>query len=135
MPTPVAHIPPAQPLVGLGPTADNDADAGTPPAPCPTLADLERLIAGISGYLREEDVQRVRDAYAMSATAHAGQFRMSGEPYVSHPLAVAEILSGWHLDSQALCAAHARPSAAMARNLPSPCARAEKRRAWGGRVP
>ncbi|WP_018230659.1 RelA/SpoT family protein [Methyloversatilis universalis] len=105
MPTPVAHIPPAQPLAGLGPAADNDADAGTPPAPCPTLADLERLIAGISGYLREEDVQRVRDAYAMSATAHAGQFRMSGEPYVSHPLAVAEILSGWHLDSQALCAA------------------------------
>lgn len=105
MPTPVAHIPPAQPLAGLGLAADNDADAGTPPAPCPTLADLERLIAGISGYLREEDVQRVRDAYAMSATAHAGQFRMSGEPYVSHPLAVAEILSGWHLDSQALCAA------------------------------
>ncbi len=105
MPTPVAHIPPAQPLVGLGPTADNDAYAGTPPAPCPTLADLERLIAGISGYLREEDVQRVRDAYALSAAAHAGQFRMSGEPYVSHPLAVAEILSGWHLDSQALCAA------------------------------
>lgn len=104
MPAPVAHIQPAQPLVDLA-RADNDADAGTPAPACPTLADLEHLIAGISGYLREEDVQRVRDAYALSAAAHAGQYRMSGEPYVSHPLAVAEILSGWHLDSQALCAA------------------------------
>ena len=104
MPSPVAHVTPAQPVVSLGP-ADNDPDAGTPAPPCSTVADLERLIAGISTYLRDEDVQRVRDAYALSASAHAGQFRMSGEPYVSHPLAVAEILAGWQLDSQALCAA------------------------------
>jgi GTP diphosphokinase / guanosine-3',5'-bis(diphosphate) 3'-diphosphatase len=104
MPTPVAHVTPAPPIVSLGP-ADNDPDAGTPAPPCSTVADLERLIADISTYLRDEDVQRVRDAYALSASAHAGQFRMSGEPYVSHPLAVAEILAGWQLDSQALCAA------------------------------
>ncbi|WP_374340956.1 bifunctional (p)ppGpp synthetase/guanosine-3',5'-bis(diphosphate) 3'-pyrophosphohydrolase [Methyloversatilis sp.] len=104
MPAPVAHIPPAQPVVPLAP-AYNDAHAGAPAPACPTLADLEHLIAGISGYLREDELQRVRDAYALSASAHAGQYRMSGEPYVSHPLAVAGILSGWHLDSQALCAA------------------------------
>jgi Guanosine polyphosphate pyrophosphohydrolases/synthetases len=47
----------------------------------------------------------VRDAFYVSRDAHAGQFRKSGEPYISHPLAVAGILAGWHLDAQALAAA------------------------------
>jgi len=57
------------------------------------------------GYLKPSDVARVEEAYRFSGAAHAGQKRQSGEPYVSHPLAVAEILAGWHLDSQALMAA------------------------------
>jgi GTP diphosphokinase / guanosine-3',5'-bis(diphosphate) 3'-diphosphatase len=101
MPTHAARPSPATPVVGLV-NADNDPHVPDCTSPA---ADLERLIGGVAGYLREEDVQRVRDAYALSASAHAGQFRMSGEPYVSHPLAVAEILVGWQLDSQALCAA------------------------------
>ena len=51
------------------------------------------------------DVARLEEAYRFSGAAHAGQIRQSGEPYVSHPLAVAEILAGWHLDGQALVAA------------------------------
>jgi GTP pyrophosphokinase len=58
-----------------------------------------------SGYLRPEDISQLQSAYHFSEAAHEGQFRKSGEPYISHPLAVANILAQWHLDSQALTAA------------------------------
>jgi GTP pyrophosphokinase len=58
-----------------------------------------------SGYLKPEDISQLQSAYQFSETAHQGQFRKSGEPYISHPLAVANILAQWHLDSQALTAA------------------------------
>jgi GTP pyrophosphokinase len=58
-----------------------------------------------SGYLKPEDISRLESAFHFSEQAHEGQFRQSGEPYVSHPLAVANILAQWHLDSQALTAA------------------------------
>lgn len=102
MPAPVPQLSPALPLASPG-FANNDPRAKA--APCFPEGDIDRLITSVSAYLREEDVQRVRDAYELSASAHAGQFRASGEPYVSHPVAVAEILAGWQLDSQALCAA------------------------------
>jgi GTP pyrophosphokinase len=57
------------------------------------------------GYLKPKDVARLADAYRFSEAAHAGQTRQSGDPYISHPLAVAEILAGWHLDGQTLMAA------------------------------
>jgi guanosine-3',5'-bis(diphosphate) 3'-pyrophosphohydrolase len=57
------------------------------------------------GYLKPTDVARLTEAYRFSGAAHAGQRRQSGEPYVSHPLAVAEILADWRLDGQALVAA------------------------------
>ena len=56
-------------------------------------------------YLKQSDFARLADAYRFSEAAHAGQKRQSGEPYVSHPLAVAEILAGWRLDGQTLMAA------------------------------
>ena len=58
-----------------------------------------------SGYLKPEDISQLQSAYHFSEQAHEGQFRKSGEPYISHPLAVAGILAEWHLDSQALTAA------------------------------
>ena len=66
-------------------------------APLPTL---ERF-----GYLKPMDVARLEEAYRFSEAAHAGQKRQSGDPYISHPLAVAEILADWHLDGQTLMAA------------------------------
>ncbi|TAN56617.1 MAG: bifunctional (p)ppGpp synthetase/guanosine-3',5'-bis(diphosphate) 3'-pyrophosphohydrolase [Betaproteobacteria bacterium] len=57
------------------------------------------------GYLKPLDLSRLAEAYRFSEAAHAGQTRQSGEPYISHPLAVTEILAGWHLDGQALVAA------------------------------
>src|SRR5258706_554435 len=56
-------------------------------------------------YLKPKDVARLAEAYRFSEAAHAGQTRQSGDPYISHPLAVAEILAEWHLDGQALMAA------------------------------
>jgi len=58
-----------------------------------------------SGYLKPEDISQLQSAFHFSEQAHEGQFRQSGEPYISHPLAVASILAEWHLDSQALTAA------------------------------
>src|SRR5881394_3954846 len=56
-------------------------------------------------YLKPKDVSRLEEAYRFSEAAHSGQTRQSGEPYISHPLAVAEILADWHLDGQTLMAA------------------------------
>ena len=59
----------------------------------------------LSGYLKPADIGRIEEAYQFSDAAHEGQQRASGEPYISHPLAVAEILADWQLDAQALMAA------------------------------
>ena len=56
-------------------------------------------------YLEADEVARVRSAYEFGDEAHAGQNRMSGEPYIHHPLEVAGILSEMHMDYQALMAA------------------------------
>jgi guanosine-3',5'-bis(diphosphate) 3'-pyrophosphohydrolase len=73
--------------------------------PVDLAEDLEHFLAQISGYLKPEDVDQITAAYHFSANAHRGQFRISGDPYISHPLAVAETLAHWRLDPQALIAA------------------------------
>ena len=57
------------------------------------------------GYLKPSDIGRIEEAYQFSDAAHQGQFRLSGHPYISHPLAVAEIVADWQLDAQAVMAA------------------------------
>ena len=69
------------------------------------MPDGATLFTECAGYLKPDDVAQLRAAYQFSESAHQGQFRNSGEPYISHPLAVASILAKWHLDSQALSAA------------------------------
>jgi len=56
-------------------------------------------------YLKPPDVEQLAKAYRFSEVAHAGQTRQSGDPYISHPLAVTDILADWRLDAQALTAA------------------------------
>ncbi|MEQ1592623.1 MAG: bifunctional (p)ppGpp synthetase/guanosine-3',5'-bis(diphosphate) 3'-pyrophosphohydrolase [Thiobacillaceae bacterium] len=56
-------------------------------------------------YLAADEVNIVQQAYEFSRSAHEGQYRQSGDPYISHPLAVAGILAEWHLDAQTLSAA------------------------------
>ena len=67
-----------------------------------SLASFEQLIAD---YLPLDQAQQVRRAYYYSEQAHYGQTRRSGEPYVTHPLAVASILARMHMDAQSLMAA------------------------------
>jgi len=69
------------------------------------MAAVSALNEGLFTYLKPADVTKLGEAYRFSEAAHAGQTRQSGEPYISHPLAVTEILAGWHMDSQALMAA------------------------------
>ncbi len=68
------------------------------------MPGFEEIESGL-GYLKPADLVQVRAAYEFSRAAHSGQFRMSGEAYISHPVAVAGILARWHLDPQALMAA------------------------------
>lgn len=56
-------------------------------------------------YLSAADVAQVRAAYKFADEAHLGQFRSSGEPYITHPIAVASLCADWKLDAQALMAA------------------------------
>ncbi len=66
---------------------------------------FESLREVASSYLSEEHVVQLRDAYILGKDAHEGQFRSSGEPYITHPLAVARILGELRLDYQTLIAA------------------------------
>ncbi len=77
---------------------------GSPSGP-PVSSDFIALRKKLGTYLRPEDVEKVEAAYHFSASAHEGQLRISGDPYISHPVAVADIVADWHLDAQALIAA------------------------------
>ena len=69
------------------------------------MSEAQPLLRDASVYLKPEDLLQLQSAYDFSEAAHEGQYRRSGEPYISHPLAVASILTQWHLDPQALTAA------------------------------
>ena len=82
-------------------------------APKPLLADLaelpqekliRRLCTMLSEYLDEEQVEDVRRAYRLAGEAHEGQFRVSGEPYICHPISVAIILAGMRMDAKGIMA-------------------------------
>ncbi|HEY1090994.1 MAG TPA: RelA/SpoT family protein, partial [Burkholderiaceae bacterium] len=67
-------------------------------------ASFDALLHKLS-YLPKADVKRVREAYRFADEAHLGQLRASGEPYITHPIAVAGICADWRLDAQAIMAA------------------------------
>ena len=68
-------------------------------------ADVLALEQRLSAYLPPEQVARVRQAYFAGAHAHAGQTRKSGEPYITHPVAVAAILADLGMDAETIIAA------------------------------
>ncbi|TMG80811.1 MAG: bifunctional (p)ppGpp synthetase/guanosine-3',5'-bis(diphosphate) 3'-pyrophosphohydrolase, partial [Betaproteobacteria bacterium] len=69
------------------------------------MSEIAEFTRHLGHYLPAPDVALVERAFAFSESAHQGQFRKSGEPYITHPLAVASILSQWRLDAQGLAAA------------------------------
>ena len=66
---------------------------------------LASLLSKLQAYLPEGDLQKIRGAYRFADAAHLGQYRASGEAYISHPVAVAELCADWKLDTQAIMAA------------------------------
>ncbi|HXC60584.1 MAG TPA: bifunctional (p)ppGpp synthetase/guanosine-3',5'-bis(diphosphate) 3'-pyrophosphohydrolase [Steroidobacteraceae bacterium] len=66
---------------------------------------LKELLAKAEQYLPPEQVARIREAADFGAEAHQGQKRLSGEPYIAHPLAAAEILADLHLDADTIVGA------------------------------
>ena len=66
---------------------------------------VDDLCAMLSAYLDPTQVAQVARAYEFSARAHAGQSRVSGEPYIQHPLAVAKILAEMRMDEKSIVAA------------------------------
>jgi len=66
---------------------------------------LDQLLKKIQGYLTADQVANVLDAYHFSEEAHRGQVRKTGEPYISHPVAVSGILADLRLDAPTLMAA------------------------------
>ena len=80
-----------------------------PPILAPAAADAAAAsFAALTGkldYFDPADIRRVREAYRFADEAHLGQFRASGEPYITHPIAVAGICAEWKLDAQAIMAA------------------------------
>lgn len=69
------------------------------------MTQIQKLLDDISGYHPTADLGLVRRAYEFAAAAHEGQTRKSGDPYVTHPLAVAQIIAELRLDVSSLCAA------------------------------
>lgn len=59
---------------------------------------IEQLIEKASVYMKEQDLKQIREAYDFADQAHKGQVRKSGEPYILHPLTVADIVLDMHMD-------------------------------------
>jgi len=66
---------------------------------------IENLVEVASSYLEPSQVKEIEQAYRVAKAAHSGQFRSSGEPYVTHPVAVSQILADMRLDHETLIAA------------------------------
>ena len=68
------------------------------------VVSIESLLSKLS-YLKPEEVAQVKKAFQFSDASHLGQYRHSGEPYITHPVAVAELCATWRLDAPSIMAA------------------------------
>ena len=66
---------------------------------------IDELLGKLRAYLPDAQVEEIHQAYLFGAQAHEGQRRLSGEPYISHPVAVASILADLHMDHRTIEAA------------------------------
>lgn len=69
------------------------------------MPTIHNLVKRLKSYLDDEQIDRVVCAYEYAERSHEGQYRRSGDPYISHPLAVANILIDMHMDHESLMAA------------------------------
>ena len=68
------------------------------------VVSIEGLLAKL-GYLKPDEIALIKKAFQFSDAAHLGQYRHSGEPYITHPVAVAELCATWRLDAPSIMAA------------------------------
>nr|WP_255530844.1 bifunctional (p)ppGpp synthetase/guanosine-3',5'-bis(diphosphate) 3'-pyrophosphohydrolase [Polynucleobacter sp. UB-Tiil-W10] len=68
------------------------------------VVSIDGLLSKLS-YLKPEEITQVKKAFQFSDAAHLGQYRHSGEPYITHPVAVAELCATWRLDAPSIMAA------------------------------
>ena len=66
---------------------------------------IENLVSMLEKTNKNYDIEKIKKAYIRASKLHEGQFRESGEPYISHPIAVAEIVAKLELDTDSICAA------------------------------
>ena len=86
-----------------GPTAQ--ATVVTSPSSDQAIPDYVLHFERAASYLPKEQLPILRRAWEVGASAHAGQTRKSGEPYITHPVAVAGVLAELGLDMESLIAA------------------------------
>jgi GTP pyrophosphokinase len=84
---PVLRLPDGRPLGEAGETVERP------------VVSIEPLLATIRSYEPDADLAKVAQAFEVAKAAHAGQLRDAGDPYITHPVAVAEILAGYRLDT------------------------------------
>ncbi|MBE6671623.1 MAG: bifunctional (p)ppGpp synthetase/guanosine-3',5'-bis(diphosphate) 3'-pyrophosphohydrolase [Ruminococcaceae bacterium] len=68
-------------------------------------SDIQKLITLLESTNKHYDIEKIKKAFLWAKKLHEGQFRVSGEPFVSHPIAVAEIVAKLELDTDSICAA------------------------------
>jgi GTP diphosphokinase / guanosine-3',5'-bis(diphosphate) 3'-diphosphatase len=95
--------PPPTQISATEPYGLYSAFAAPPPRPEP-MNGLDHIVTDIQAYHPAADVELVRRAYTFASKAHEGQTRRSGDPYVTHPLAVAGIIAELKLDVASVCA-------------------------------
>ncbi|MFQ5469139.1 MAG: bifunctional GTP diphosphokinase/guanosine-3',5'-bis pyrophosphate 3'-pyrophosphohydrolase [Gammaproteobacteria bacterium] len=66
---------------------------------------IDNLCSSLDNYLDQDQISEIRRVYTFAAKAHDGQFRYSGEPYITHPIAVAGILADMRMDAESIMAA------------------------------
>lgn len=66
---------------------------------------IEKLLSVLNSSGKNYDIDKIKRSYEYAKIMHEGQFRKSGEPYISHPIAVAEIVAALGLDTDSICAA------------------------------
>ena len=93
-----------------GRAASASSGNGDPPYPdtvagCEITGHIRDLLDKLQSYIPPEQIQRVLAAFQCGSKAHAGQTRLSGEPYITHPVAVASILADFHMDGDTIVAA------------------------------
>ena len=66
---------------------------------------FDELKKDLQEYLDEQQILQIEQAFLLAEKAHEGQQRQSGEPYITHPVAVARILAKMNMDAQSIMAA------------------------------